>query len=30
MLLHNALNITNINILSINAKTPKDVDSALP
>jgi hypothetical protein len=30
MLLHSALNTTNIDMLSINAKTPKDTDSALP
>jgi hypothetical protein len=30
MLLHSTLNTINIDILSINAKTLKDVDSTLP
>jgi hypothetical protein len=30
MLLHNALNVTNIDMLGIDAKTPRDVDFALP
>jgi hypothetical protein len=30
MLLHSALNTTNTNMLSINAKTLKDTDTALP
>jgi hypothetical protein len=30
MLLHSTLNATNIDMLSIDAKIPKDADSTLP
>jgi hypothetical protein len=30
VLLHSALNVTNTDMLSIDAETPRDADSALP